>query len=683
MKKAILFTAAGALLLSACSHHDKKAEQASSVPDPIIQHIDSSISPKEDFFRFANNTWFKQNPIPSTESNNGLWKTIQDTLNQSIRKICESSAADSKAAKGSNKQKIGDFYFSGMDTASIEKAGITPLAEDMAKIDAIKNIADLLAETARMQTMAFGPLYGFAVTRDDKNSEKYVVGLYQVGLGLPERDYYFNTDALTVSIRKEYVKHVKAMFQLVGTDEKTAEKNANTIMTLETTLAKSCRKMEDLRDPYKNYNKMSVAQVNKLIPTIKWDETLQTLGLKNVDSIVVGQPEFFTSLETNLKKIPLADWKLYLKWNLIDGSAVFLNKAIVSEDFNFNSTVLNGITKQKPRWKKMVKATDGMLGDLIGQVYVEEYCPKGTKEKLLEIGNNIRDVYAEHIKTLDWMSDVTKQKALSKLNKITMKVGYPDKWKDLSSLEICRDSYAKNVMNVMKWRYNYMLSKYGKPVDRTEWDMQPQTYNAYYNPANNEIVVPACNIMVPGFEGRMPDDAVLYGIIGGSTFGHEITHGFDDQGSKYDEKGNLADWWTKEDKEKFEAKTKLIVRQFDNYVVLDSLHLKGANSQGENIADLGGVIMGFEAFKKTKQGQSKDMIEGYTPEQRYFLAYAYAWMVNNTDASLAKQIMSNEHAPPAFRVNGPLADVEEFYKAFDVKKGDKMYREDSVRVKIW
>ena len=428
---------------------------------------------------------------------------------------------------------------------------------------------------------------------------------------------------------------------------------------------------------------MSVAQVNKLIPTIKWDETLQALGLKNVDSIVVGQPEFFTSLETNLKKIPLADWKLYLKWNLIDGSAVFLNKAIVSEDFNFNSTVLNGITKQKPRWKKMVKATDGMLGDLIGQVYVEEYCPKGTKEKLLEIGNNIRDVYAEHIKTLDWMSDVTKQKALSKLNKITMKVGYPDKWKDLSSLEISRDSYAKNVMNVMKWRYNYMLSKYGKPVDRTEWDMQPQTYNAYYNPANNEIVVPACNIMVPGFEGRMPDDAVLYGIIGGSTFGHEITHGFDDQGSKYDEKGNLADWWTKEDKEKFEAKTKLIVRQFDNYVVLDSLHLKGANSQGENIADLGGVIMGFEAFKKTKQGQSKDMIGGYTPEQRYFLAYAYAWMVNNTDASLAKQVMSNEHAPPAFRVNGPLADVEEFYKAFDVKSGDKMYREDSVRVKIW
>ncbi|MGZ6416766.1 MAG: M13-type metalloendopeptidase, partial [Bacteroidia bacterium] len=314
---------------------------------------------------------------------------------------------------------------------------------------------------------------------------------------------------------------------------------------------------------------------------------------------------------------------------------------------------------------------------------VDEYTPKGTKEKLLEIGNNIRDVYAEHIKALDWMSDVTKQKALSKLNKIVMKVGYPDKWKDLSSLEISRSSYLQNVINVGKWNYNYMISKYGKPVDHAEWDMEPQTYNAYYNPANNEIVVPACNIIVPGFEGRMPDDAILYGVIGGSTFGHEITHGFDDQGSLYDENGNLKDWWTKEDREKFVGKTKLIVEQFDNYVVLDSLHLNGKNTQGENIADLGGVIMGYEAFKKTKQGQSTEKIGGYTPEQRYFLAYAYAWMTNSTDASLAKQVMSNEHAPAEERVLGPLSNVEEFYKAFNIKPGDAMYRADNIRVKIW
>ncbi len=683
MKKVIILTTSLSVVLFACSPTEQKKDKALAVNDPISEHIDSSISPKEDFFKYANNTWFKKHPIPASESNNGLWKTIQDTLNDNIRKICESSAADTKATKGSNKQKIGDFYFSGMDTVAIDKAGYTPLNEEFAKIDAIKNTNELLTTTAHLETIGVTTLYNFSVNKDDKKSSQYVVNLYQVRLGLPERDYYFNTDALTISIRAEYLKHVKAMFQLLGQDEKAATKSADNIMKLETTIAKSCRKMEDLRDPYKNYNKMSVAQVNKLTPSIKWEETLKMLGLTSVDSIVVGQPEFYTSLETNLKKTSIDDWKLFLKWSLVNRYASELSKEIEKEDFYFYSTVLSGVKEQKPRWKRIVSATDHSLGDLVGQVYVDEYCPKGTKEKLLEIGNNIRSVYAEHIKALDWMSAATKEKALSKLNKINMKVGYPDKWKDLSALQISRDSYCKNVMNVQNWYYNFMLNKYGKPVDRTEWDMQPQTYNAYYDPANNEIVVPACNIIVPGFEGRMPDDAILYGIIGGSTFGHEITHGFDDQGSLYDENGNLRDWWTKEDREKFVAKTKRIVRQFDNYVVLDSLHLKGANSQGENIADLGGVIMGYEAFKKTTQGQSTELVYGYTPSQRYFLAYAYAWMVNMTDASLAKQIMSNEHAPAPFRVIGPLSNVEEFYKAFDIKQGDKMYREDSVRVKIW
>ncbi len=683
MKKTFLLTTATAIILSACSHSEKKADKSTAVADPISEHIDSSISPKEDFFKYANNTWFKQHPIPASESNNGLWKTIQDTLNEDIKKICESSAADAKAAKGSNKQKIGDFYFSGMDTANIDKAGYAPLKEEFNKIDAIKNTTDLLTVAAHLETLEVPALYGFSVSKDDKKSSQYVVDLYQIRLGLPERDYYFNTDARTVAIRAEYVKHIKAMFQLIGQDEKTAAKTADNIMKLETTIAKSCRKMEDLRDPYKNYNKMSVAQVNKLTPSIKWEETLKQLGLNSVDSIVVGQPEFYTALETNIKTTSVDDWKSYFKWSLLNRYSSDLSKEIEKEDFNFYSTVLSGVKEQKPRWKRIVSATDHSLGELVGQVYVDEFCPKGTKEKLAEIGNNIRSVYAEHIKACDWMSAPTKEKALSKLNKINMKVGYPDKWKDLSALQISRDSYCRNMMNVNNWYYNFMINKYGKPVDRTEWDMEPQTYNAYYDPANNEIVVPACNIIVPGFEGRMPDDAILYGIIGGSTFGHEITHGFDDQGSLYDENGNLRDWWTKEDREKFVAKTKRIVRQFDNYVVLDSLHLKGANSQGENIADLGGVIMGYEAFMKTKEGQSKELINGYTPSQRYFLAYAYSWMVNMTDAAMAKQVMSNEHAPAPFRVIGPLSNVEEFYKAFDVKKGDKMYREDSVRVKIW
>lgn len=682
MKKTIFASIALITFIYACSTGvDKKTED--NFTDPITTHIDSSISPGENFFLYANNGWFKKNPIPASEKSNGIFQTINDTINEAIRKICESSAADTKAEKGSNKQKIGDLYYSGMDTTSIEKAGIALLKDEFSNIDKINTTSDLLKQITHLYKMNVRSMFGFGVIRDDKNSSEYVVYLGQTKLGLPERDYYFNTDSRTINIRNEYVKHIQKIFELTGTEKSISEKNAATVMTIESTLAKASRKMEDLRDPYKNYNKMAVASLNKSTPSINWNETLTLLGLNKVDSIVVGQPEYFTQLESTLKKVSINDWKVYLKWNLIDNFANELNKEIEQQNFYFFSTVLDGIKEQKPRWKRIVETTNESLGELIGQVYVTEYLPKGTKEKLLEIGNNIRDIYAEHIKKLDWMSDVTKQKALSKLNKIVMKVGYPDKWKDMSSLEISRDSYLQNIINIEKWEYNFMINKYGKPVDLTEWEMYPQTYNAYYNPASNEIVVPACNIIVPGFEGRMPDDAVLYGIIGGSTFGHEITHGFDDQGSLYDENGNLTDWWTKEDREKFIAKTKLIVEQFNNYVVLDSMHVRGENTQGENIADLGGVIMGYEAFKKTKQGQSTALINGYTADQRYFLAYAYAWMVNRTDASLAKQIMSDVHSPAEFRINGPLSDVDEFYKAFNIKKGDKMYRDEKIRVKIW
>ena len=683
MKKIILLTTLTAIACYACNNSEKKKESENNLADPIAEHIDSSIAPGKNFFLFVNNGWFKKHPIPSSEKSNGIFRTIQDTINESVRKICESSAADANATKGSNKQKIGDFYFSGMDTATIEKTGIEPLKDEFSKIDAIKTLSDLLNSVAHIHTLGSPAMFSFSVNKDDKKSSQYIVSIGQTHLGLPERDYYLNPSARTTSIREDYLKHLKATFLLIGSDETTAAKSSDAVMKVETALAKASRKMEDLRDPYKNYNKMSVVELGKLTPSIKWPDMITAAGLKNVDSVDVNQPEFLTSLETSLKTISIDDWKSYLKWTLINEFAGSANAALEKEHFKFYATVLEGVKEQKPRWKRIVERTDAMLGELVGQIYVDEYLPKGTKEKLLEIGNNIRDVYAEHIKALDWMSDVTKQKALSKLHKINMKVGYPDKWKDMSSLEITRTNHLQNVINVEKWEYNFMINKYGKPVDKTEWDMYPQTYNAYYDPSNNEIVVPACNIIVPGFEGRMPDDAILYGVIGGSTFGHEITHGFDDQGSLYDEDGNLKDWWTKEDRQKFVAKTKLIVEQFSNYTVLDSLHLNGSNTQGENIADLGGVIMGFEAFKKTKQGQSTELISGYTPAQRYFMSYGYAWMVDATDASLAKQVMSNEHSPAEFRVIGPLSDIEEFYKAFNIKPGDAMYRADSIRVKIW
>ena len=647
--------------------------------DPLVTNRDTLVNPADDFFKYANGGWFKKNPIPSTEQSNGIFRTIADTINNQIKQICEKSALDESAQVGSNKQKIGDFYASGMDSIAINKAGISALKSEFAKIDAIKDIPSLVISIAHLHTIGASPAFSFYIGQDDKISTKYALFLGQGGLGLGNRDYYFNTDEQTVKIRTEYVKHLQAMLKLIGQNEA----GATSIMKLETDLAKASRKLEDLRDPVKNYNKMTVASLGKITSNINWNSIFPVLGVAKADSVIVGQPEFYKTLNTFVKSYSIEDWKTYLKWDLVNSYAPYLNSTIEKQNFKFYSTVMNGVAKQKPRWKRVVGQTDAYLGELIGQVYVAEYLPKGSKEKLLEIGNNIRDVYADHIKKLDWMSAATKVKALNKLSKIVMKVGYPDKWKDMSSMKIDRKSYCGNVIQANIWGYKDMVNKYGKPVDRTEWSMQPQTYNAYYNPSNNEIVVPACNIIVPGFEGRMPDDAILYGIIGGSTFGHEITHGFDDQGSQYDENGNLNNWWTPEDLKKFQAKTKLIVSQFNKYTVLGNKHINGEATQGENIADLGGVVMGYEAFKKTTQYKNKEKISNLTPDQRFFLAYGYAWMVNIKDEALASQIMTDVHAPAQFRINGPLSNIPEFYKAFNVKPGNKMYQPDSLRVVIW
>ena len=675
--KTLSMSALVALLLVSCAKKEVEFQ------DPLVTNRDTTVSPSDNFFMYANGGWFKRNPIPESERSNGIFRTIGDTINNQIKSICEKSSKNTDAVKGSNEQKIGDFYASGMDTVTINKMGLKALDKELKTIDAVKDIPTLLSTIGYLHTIGAGPAFSFYVGQDDKISTKYAVFLGQGGLGMGNRDYYFNTDTETVTIRNEYVKHLKAMLQLTGQDAATSEKDAAAIMKLETELAKNSRKLEALRDPVKNYNKMSVAQFNAQTANIKWENVLPAFGIAKADTIIVGQPEFFTAIDKMVKSYSIADWKTYLKWDVVNSYASYLNKDIENQNFKFYSTVMSGVKKQKPRWKKIVEQTDGSLGELIGQVYVKDYLPKGSKEKLLEIGNNIRDVYADHIKKLDWMSEETKKKALYKLSKIVMKVGYPDKWKDMSSVEINRNTYCANVMSTNKWSYNNMVSKYGKPVDRNEWSMQPQTYNAYYNPSNNEIVVPACNILVPGFEGRMPDDAILYGIIGGSTFGHEITHGFDDQGSQYDANGNLNNWWTAEDLAKFKIKTKLIVSQFNKFEPLKGKFVNGDATQGENIADLGGVVMGLEAFKKTAQFKNNEKISGLTPEQRYFLAYGYAWMVNIKPESLAQQIMTDVHAPAQYRINGPLANIPEFYKAFNIKPGSKMRQADSLKVVIW
>ena len=659
------------------------AKKEINQPDPLVTNRDTTINPADDFFMYANGGWFKKNPIPNSENSNGIFRTINDTVNAQIKQICEKSAEVSNPVLGSNEQKIGDFYASGMDTLAIEKKGIAPLKPYFDKINSVTDTKTLVNTIGYLHTIGCAPAFSFYIGQDDKNSEKNALMLSQGGLGLGSRDYYFNTDKETENIRKEYVKHIQAIFELTGTDKSTAQKDASLVMKLETELAKNSRKLEALRDPLKNYNKFSIAQFKTQTPDIDWNSVMASLLVKNPDSVIVGQPEFYVALNKMIKSYSVEDWKVYLKWDLINTYASYMNNAIEKQNFYFFGTVMGGVKEQKPRWKRIVEQTNGSLGELIGQVYVKEYLPKGSKEKLLEIGNNIRDVYAEHIKKLDWMSDATKKKALHKLSKIVMKVGYPDKWKDMSAVSIKRNAYCENVIATNKWAYNDMINKFGKPVDRTEWGMYPQTYNAYYSPSNNEICVPGCNIIVPGFEGRMPDDAVLYGIIGGSTFGHEITHGFDDQGSQYDEKGNLNNWWTEEDLKKFKEKTKLIVEQFNEYEALPGKFVNGDATQGENIADLGGVVMGYEAFKKTKQYKENEKIAGLTPDQRFFLAYGYAWMVNIKTESLAQQLLVDVHSPAKYRINGPLANIPEFYKTFNVKQGNKMYRAKEKQITIW
>ncbi len=651
--------------------------------DVLVSHIDSTVRPGNDFFMFANGRWFKEHPIPPSEQSNGIFQMIQDTINAQIHDVCVSSAKNQNAVKGSARQKIGDFYYSGMDSVSLNKNGITPLKFDFARINRIQNGKELMQMIAYLHTVAASPMFSFYVGQDDKISSKNAVHLSQGGLSLPDRDYYFATDKQAVEVRKQFMIYLQKQFCNMGYAPAQANMAALQVMKLETALAKASRERADTRDPLKNYTKITLAALEHQMPHLYFAAFMQSMGLPTVDSVIVGQPEFLTAVNGMMTTFPLSVWKDYLKFQLLNSLSDYLNDATYQLSFNFYSKTLRGIQEPRPRWKRVTDQTDGALGDLVGQVYVSDYLPKGTKAKLYEIGHRIKEIYAERIKNLDWMSPATKVKALHKLDVMIMKVGYPDKWKDMSALHIDRSSYVKNVMRANEWAVHYMVAKYGKPVDRTEWDMEPQTYNAYYNPSNNEIVVPGCNILVPGYEHKMADDAILYSIIGGSTFGHEMTHGFDDQGCKYDAEGNLHNWWTPDDSTKFFAKTKMIVAQFSKYVAVDSLHVNGDMTQGENIADLGGITMGYQAFQQTEQYKSHEKIDGLTPDERFFLGYAMAWMIDERPQAIANQVRSDVHSPAKFRVNGPLSDLDAFYKTFHVRKGDAMWLPESLRVKIW
>ncbi|MBK6988057.1 MAG: M13 family metallopeptidase [Bacteroidetes bacterium] len=647
-----------------------------------VANFDSTVAPSHDFFHFANGGWIKKNPIPADQIRWGSFSILNENNKKNLHQIVDDAAAKKDAAKGTPEQLVGDFYFSAMDTATIEKLGADPIRPEMENIDKLTDITSILHYTAMLQKWGASPMYGLYAGQDPKNSEVVVPQLYQGGLSLPDRDFYISKDARSENIRSEFLKHMVNMFKLYGMDEATSTKYANVVMRIETALAKASMTRVELRDPFKTYNKVTIADLNKLTPSIRWDVMMNDLEIKSgYDYLVLGQPEFMKELENQVKTNSVDDWKIYLKWNVLNLAGNVLSSDFVNEDFNFNNKILSGQKEIQSRWKRMIQMTDGTVGDALGQLYVAKYFPPDAKKKADELVSNLIAVYNERIDKLDWMSAETKVKAKEKLNAITRKIGYPDKWKDYAGLEITRNSFFKNLMNATAWDYNYAISQIGKPVDRTKWGMTPPTVNAYYNPSMNEIVFPA-GILQPPFFNAQADDAVNYGGIG-AVIGHELTHGFDDEGRNFDAKGNLNAWWTSEDSAKFVTRAQIIIDQFDGFTVLDTLHVNGHLTLGENIADLGGITIAYDAFKRTKQGQSKELIDGMTPEQRFFLGFATIWAGDVRPETAAQRIITDPHSPGLYRVNGPLSNIEDFYKAFNVTEKDAMYRPDSLRAKIW
>jgi len=649
--------------------------------DFITADIDSSIQPSEDFFLYANGKWLKNNPIPAAEHSWGVGNLVEEELYERKRKINE-KAVEEKALSGTLSQKIADFWQSGMDSLSIEKDGLQPLQADMNKIDKITSTADITPILALLHKKGIATLFNDYVAQDDKNSEAMAYQLAQGGLGMPNRDYYFNSDAKSVAVQKAYQQYLFKTCKQLGNDSATASINTKAVYNLELKLAKASRKLADLRDPYKNYNKITIASLQKLSPSINWLAYLKEIGIYHLDTVLVGQPEFYAAVSKELQLTPLNDWKNYLRISLVHANAAYLNKESFDNLFNYRKAI-TGVSSARPRWKRVLDAEESAMGEALGQLFVKEYFTEKTKERYSHLVEAIREAYKERINKLAWMSERTKTSAIDKLNKITKKVGYPDKWKDFTAMRIGKIPFVLNMENASEWWHQYNIHKLGKPVDRTEWDMTPQTYNAYYNPSNNEIVLPAGMFAVPGMRDEDLDDAFVYGYAAASTIGHEITHGFDDQGRQYDAKGNLQNWWQPNDSIQFSNRAAKIIKQFNEFMPVDTLHINGSATQGENIADLGGLLLGIDAFKKTTAYSKGEKINGLTPLQRYFLGYAYSWMMQERKESLSNQLKTDVHAPAKERVNGPLANIPEFYEAFNISPNHKMYRADSLRVNIW
>ena len=670
-----LFSSIAALFLVSCHAPSVQKEGI------LYDRIDTAVSPADDFFQYASGNWIKKNPIPEEQSSWGIGNLVIEENISRLRGLCEKASA-AKAAKGSPEQLLGDYWAMAMDSSKIESQGLQPLQPLMDSIENIRSIGELVLTVARFKQLGSSTLFSDFVTQDDKNSAVMAYKLWQGGLGLPEREYYFRQDSATTAIRKAYQEYISHLLQMVGKDSLAAVTSARRIMELEIHLAGSHRKLEDLRDPYRNYNKMSVAGLEKICNAIDWKEYFKVTGIASVDSIIVGQPEFFKTLGQALGTTPIDVWRDYVLFNLVNDLSFALPDRFGQAAFEF-SRLFSGAKARKARWKRVVSLEENAMGELMGKLYVREFFNEKAKQRYERMVEDIRSALKDRIRQLDWMSDSTKSKAYVKLAAMNKKVGYPEKWKDFSAMDIGRESWVQNAINASRWWHAYRIGKLGKPVDREEWEMYPQTYNAYYNPSNNEIVLPAGIFTVPGYRDEQLDDATVYGYAGASTIGHEITHGFDDEGRQFDAQGNLVSWWTITDEIEFKKRADRIIRQFNEFEPLPGMFINGKATTGENIADLGGVLLGIDAYKKTSEYREGKVIQGKSPLQRYFLGYALGWLSNTREASLRNQLLVDVHAPAKYRVNGPFMNVEEFYGAFGVKPGNTLYRADSLRVKIW
>ena len=645
-----------------------------------LTNLDTTAVQGADFYQYACGGWMKKHPLTNEYSRFGSFDMLAENNREQLKGLIVEIAAGQNA-QGTIGQKIGDIYNLAMDSVKLNADGVTPIQADLEKIASVKDKSEIVPLMAELAHSGVFPYFSFYVGADIMDSKSNLFQLYQGGISLGEKEYYLDNDDVTVNIRNKYKEHIVKMFQLAGFDEAAAKKKMEAVMDIETRIAKASFSAVEQRNPAANYHKMSLDELKKEIPGIDWDAFLNGIGVKGVTELSVSQVEPIKEVEKIINSLPVENQIAYMQWSLIDRAAGYLSDDLVAQNFDFYGKTLSGKQTNQPRWKRAVSTVNGVLGEAVGQMYVEKYFPAAAKERMVQLVKNLQTALGERIRNLEWMGDSTKIKAIEKLNSFYVKVGYPDKWRDYTGLNIEKDSYWANVKRATEFELDYMLSKAGKPVDRDEWGMTPQTVNAYYNPTTNEICFPAGILQYPFFDMNA-DDAFNYGAIG-VVIGHEMTHGFDDQGRQFDKDGNLKDWWTAEDAKRFEERAQVMVNFFDSIQVLPGLNANGSLTLGENIADHGGLQVSFQAFKNATKDAPLPVEDGFTPEQRFFLSYAGVWAGNIRDEQIRLQTKSDPHSLGRWRVNGALPQIGAWYDAFGIKEGDPMYLAPEKRVSIW